>query len=99
MNRVIKSFEKFGDEMQEEIYASYLDGALERATFPFKGEIAEGVIFESEDTMFLIPTTTIKASRLGGSDDDDNDNDGDDLNDDDGGIEVDDDSEDFEDEE
>lgn len=100
MNRVIKSFEKFSDELQEEIYATYLEGALERATFPFKGEIAEGVIFAGEDAIFLIPTSTIKASRLGGSDDDDEETESDDdINDEGGDIEVEDDAEEFEDEE
>jgi hypothetical protein len=75
MKRVIKAFEKFPESQQEEIYGLYLDGELERATFPFKGEIAEGVIFsiEEEESTYLIPTSTIKASRLGSADDDDDD--------------------------
>lgn len=67
---MIKSFEKFSEELQEEIYASYLQGQLERASFPFKGEIADGVIFKTEDSTFLIPLQSIKASRLGTADDD-----------------------------
>jgi hypothetical protein len=75
MKRVIKAFEKFPESQQEEIYGLYLDGELARATFPFKGEIAEGVIFDSEaeDSTYLIPTSTIKASKLGSADDDDDD--------------------------
>ncbi|TNE72735.1 MAG: hypothetical protein EP333_07310 [Bacteroidetes bacterium] len=99
MKRVIKAFEKFHDSYQEEIYALYLQGELERATFPFKGEIAEGVIFndEEEECTYLIPTSTIKASRLGSGDDDDDDVD---LNEDDSSdLDVGDNDEDIEDEE
>ena len=80
MKRVIKAFEKFPENYQEEIYALYLDGELQRATFPFKGEIAEGVIFDDteEETTYLIPISTIKASKLGSRDDDDDDDDMDD---------------------
>ncbi len=100
MKRVIKAFEKFHDSYQEEIYSLYLDGELERATFPFKGEIAEGVIFndEEEECTYLIPISTIKASKLGSADDDDDDDV--DLNEDEGSdLDVGDSDDDIEDEE
>lgn len=89
MNRVIKAFQKFDDTMQEVIYETYREGDLRKATFPFKGEIAEGVIFEDEETetVYLIPIDTIKSSKLSHADDDDdddNDNDDSDIGDDEG---------------
>lgn len=75
MKKVIKGFGKFQESHQEEIYALYQDGALGRATFPFQGEIADGVIFtdEEEEVTYLIPVSTIKASKFSTSDDDDDD--------------------------
>ncbi|OFZ57375.1 MAG: hypothetical protein A3D92_16330 [Bacteroidetes bacterium RIFCSPHIGHO2_02_FULL_44_7] len=71
MNRVIKGFGKFSENDQEEIYALYQEGVLGRATFPFQGNIADGVIFESEETTFLIPVSTIKASKFASTADED----------------------------
>ena len=70
MNKVIKSFEKFNDDQQEAIYDLYLGGNLEKASFPFKGEIEEGVIYDDD-------ASTIKASKLSTSDDNDDDDDDD----------------------
>lgn len=64
MNRVIKGFGKFSENDQEEIYSLYQEGVLGRATFPFQGNIADGVIFESGETTFLIPVSTIKTSKF-----------------------------------
>lgn len=77
MKRVIKAFEKFPEALQEEIYGAYMEGQLNKATFPFQGNIAEGVIFsnEEEECTYLIPISTIKASRLSHNDDDDDDDD------------------------
>jgi hypothetical protein len=75
MNKVIKDYAKFDDELQDEIYVAYSDGELERATFPFKGKIEDGVLFVWEDTTYLIPKSTISSRRAGGSDDDDDDDD------------------------
>lgn len=80
MSKIIKDFAKFDDSMQEEIYAAFSEGSLERATFPFRGEITDGVIFQMDDFTYLIPTTTIKSSKMASSDDlddSDDDNDGD----------------------
>ena len=82
MKRVIKSFENFHESFQEEIYEQFLNGELARATFPYKGEIADGVLFpDEEDTVFLIPISSIKASKLASADDDDDDDDRDDGDD------------------
>ena len=88
MIRVIKDYSKFHGTLQEEIYSKYSEGDLERTTFPYKGAIADGVIFQSDDAIYLIPISTIVAGRAGSSedlDDDDDDDDDDDLED----VEVD----------
>ena len=93
MNRVIKDFAKFDDSTQEDIYAAYSDGELERTSFPFKGEISEGVIYKKDETHYLIPRSSIIAGKAGSSEDLDDDDD-DDVDDDDtidGDIEADDD--------
>ncbi len=80
MKRVIKAFQKFDESLQEVIYDSYQSGDLGRASFPFNGEIADGVIFEHEasETVYLIPVDTIKSSKLSMASDDDDDDDDDD---------------------
>lgn len=89
MNRVIKDFAKFDDSTQEDIYAAYLEGELERTSFPFKGEISEGVIYKTEETHYLIPRASIIAGRAGSAEDLEDDDDIDDDDDDtlDGDIE------------
>ncbi len=77
MSKVIKDFAKFNDNMQEDIYALFSEGSLERATFPFKGEITDGVIYQMDEFTYLIPTNSIKSSKMASSDDDDSDEDGD----------------------
>ncbi len=82
MNRVIKDFAKFDDSTQEDIYAAYSEGELERTSFPFKGEISEGVIYKTDEIHYLIPRSSIIAGKAGSSkdleDDDDDDHDDDD---------------------
>lgn len=101
MKKVIKGFGKFPESRQEEIYELYRDGELKRATFPFQGSIEDGVIFEPEDeeeeVTYLIPVSTIKASKFSTSDDDDDDDDSDSDPDDD--IDVGEDADDLGDEE
>lgn len=91
MKRVIKAFEKFNEEYREEIYAQYEEGVLARTTFPFKGEITDGVIFTDteEDCAYLIPVSSIKASKLSMAMDDDDDDDDHDGDSDDVGIDSD----------
>ena len=99
MNRVIKGFGKFNENEQEEIYSLYQDGVLGRATFPFQGEIADGVIFVDEETTYLIPVSTIKASKFASTSDDDDDDDNDkDTDDGDNDLDIND-SDEIEDEE
>lgn len=75
MSKVIKDFAKFNDNMQEEIYALFSEGSLERATFPFKGEITDGVIYQLDEFTYLIPTNSIKSSKMATSDEEDDDDD------------------------
>ena len=75
MSKVIKDFAKFNDSMQEDIYALFSEGSLERATFPFKGEITDGVIYQLDEFTYLIPTNSIKSSKMATSDDEDDDDD------------------------
>lgn len=91
MNRVIKDFAKFDESTQDEIYAAYSEGELERTSFPFKGEISEGVIYKADETHYLIPRSSIIAGRAGSSEDLDDDDDVDDDDDDtlDGDIDTD----------
>lgn len=78
MNRVIKDFLKIEKDLQEEIYAAYSEGLLERTNFPFRGEIAEGVIYKGEDVVYLIPKSTLIAGKAGSAKDLDEDDDDDD---------------------
>lgn len=89
MKRVIKAFQKFDESLQEAIYESYRNGDLGKASFPFQGDIAQGVIFEDEEeeVIYLIPIETIKSSKLSMSSDDDDDDDGNDDSDDIGDVE------------
>lgn len=84
MNRVIKDYAKLHSTVQEDVYDAYSEGDLRRTTFPYKGQMADGVLYEHEDVIYLIPISTIVAGRAGSSsdlDDDDDDNDSDDTSD------------------
>lgn len=81
MSKVIKDFAKFNDNMQEDIYALFSEGSLERATFPFKGVIIDGVIYNMDEFTYLIPTDSIKSSKMASADDDDDDDDDRDMDD------------------
>ncbi len=63
MNRVIRSFTKFSNQLQDEIYELYYEGELERTSFPYKGIIVDGVIYKTTEEMFLVPISTITSSR------------------------------------
>ena len=77
MTKVIKRFSKFTAEMQDLIYDLYSSGGLERTSFPYQNEISQGVIYEEDDQLFLIPVSSITEYRSGSSaaDDDDDDDD------------------------
>lgn len=82
MNRVIKDYAKLHSTIQDDVYEAYSEGDLSRTTFPYKGQMADGVLYEHEDAIYLIPISTIVAGRAGSSsdlDDDDDDNDTDDT--------------------
>lgn len=89
MNRVIRNYSKMPSSLREEVYKGYSESELERTTFPYQGQITDGVIYKTEDIIYLIPISTIIAGRSGSSDDlDDNDDDEEPI-----GIEIEDDSE------
>lgn len=89
MNRVIKDYTKIDKDLQEEIYEAFSQGGLERTSFPFRGAIAEGVIYKGEDITYLIPLSTVVKGKAGSAKDiDDEDDDSDDLDEVDLGAEV-----------
>jgi hypothetical protein len=73
MSGIIKSFTKLHPSLRDEVYSGYSDGDLERTPFPYKGNIVDGLIYDSEDIVYLIPISTIIAGRSGSSDDLDDD--------------------------
>jgi len=73
MNRVIKNYSKLHSSLRDEVYIGYSEGELERTAFLYKGKIADGVICQYEDIIYLIPISTIVAGRSGSSDDLDDD--------------------------
>ena len=89
MNRVIKNYSKLHLEKRDEVYIRYSEGDIERTTFPYKGEIVEGVIYQEGDIVYLIPISTIIDGRTEQPNnyDDDDDNDQESETDDD--IEID----------
>jgi hypothetical protein len=81
MAKVIRSFLKFDSDVRDEIYTSYSDGVLERASFPYKGEIADGIIYTTDGYDYLIPISTIITGKSGSArdlEDSDSDDDEDD---------------------
>ena len=77
MNRVIKKFSKLPLKLQEEIYEGFSEGELARTSFPYQGNIVDGVIFQTEDTVYLIPLSTVIEVKSGSSADMDDDDDDD----------------------
>lgn len=74
MDRVIKNFSKLARSQREEVYTAYHDNESERTTFPYKGAIVDGVIFRTDDVIYLVPISSIVAGRAGSAGDlDDND--------------------------
>jgi len=57
--------------LRDEVYRGYSEGDLERSTFPFRGDIVNGLIYDSKEVVYLIPVSTIVAGRSGSFDDDD----------------------------
>jgi hypothetical protein len=73
MSRIIKSYTKLPPSLRDEVYMGYSDGELERTSFPYKGNVVDGIIYDSEEVVYLIPISTIIAGRSGSSDDLDDD--------------------------
>ncbi|MFT6501470.1 MAG: hypothetical protein ACJASQ_001582 [Crocinitomicaceae bacterium] len=69
MSRIIKSYTKLHPSLRDEVYRGYSDGNLERTSFPYKGKVVDGLIYTSEDVVYLVPISTIIAGRAGSSDD------------------------------
>jgi len=63
MNRVIKDYSKLNPEHRDEVYIMYSEGDIERTSFPFKGEIVDGVIYQEKDIVYLVPISSIIAWR------------------------------------
>lgn len=79
MNRVIRGFSKLSPKLREEVYNDFSEGDIERISFPYQGKIVDGIIYNYDDVVYLIPISTIIAGKAGSSedlDDDDDDNDG-----------------------
>ena len=74
MSRIIKNYSRFNSDLRDEIYAGYSEGDLERITFPYKGSFVDGVIYNCDEVIYLIPVSTIVMGRSGSSDDLDDDN-------------------------
>ena len=73
MSRIIKSYTKLPPSLRDEVYLGQSDRELERTSFPYKGNVVDGIIYDSEEVVYLIPISTIIAGRSGSSDDLDDD--------------------------
>lgn len=69
MSRVIRAFSKLKSSIRDEVYMGYIEGEVERTSFPYKGKIVDGIIYQYEDVVYLVPISTIVAGRSGTSDD------------------------------
>ena len=63
MKRTIKCFQDFTNIQQGVIYKLFENGELERVRFPFQNDIADGVIFNQDEIMYLIPINGITLSK------------------------------------
>ena len=63
MKRTIKCFQDFTNIQQAVIYKLFENGELERVRFPFQNDIADGVIFNQDEIMYLIPINGITLSK------------------------------------
>ena len=59
MKKVIKAFKKLNKSVQNELYIDYSEGELERTVFPYNGDLEEGVIYKTEDCVYLVPISSI----------------------------------------
>jgi len=63
MKKVIKAFKKLSKSDQNELYADHSQGELERTAFPYNGGLEEGVIYKTEECIYLVPISSIKEAK------------------------------------
>ena len=73
MKKVIKAFKKLSSYDQNELYASYSEGELDRTVFPYNGRLEDGVLFNTEECTYLVPVSSILEMKSSGDDDLDDD--------------------------
>ena len=59
MKKVIKAFKKLSKNDQSDLYMDYSEGELERTVFPYSGDLEEGVIYKTEECIYLVPISSI----------------------------------------
>lgn len=64
MKRVIKEMSKFSRKTAEAIFKDYQSNELESITFPYKGELVDGVIWREEDALYLIPVKSVNSTSF-----------------------------------
>ncbi len=60
MARVIRLFTQLSQKIQQELNEQYNNKELPMTTFPYKGELEEGVIFSTEEDTYLVPISSFK---------------------------------------
>ncbi len=65
MTRAIEKYSKLHSSIREQVYRDYKCGEIERNTFPYKGSIVDGIIYQYEDVIYLTPIATIVSGRYG----------------------------------
>lgn len=73
MKKVIKAFKKLSKSVQNELYLDYSEGELERTVFPYNGDLEEGVLFKTDDCIYLVPISSIIEMKSSHKDDLDED--------------------------
>ena len=74
MKKVIKAFKKLSKDIQTDLYSDYSDGELERTSFPYSGSIEEGVIYNTDECIYLVPISSIIEVKASASEDLEEDN-------------------------
>ena len=59
MKKIIKAFKNLSKSTQNELYLEFSEGALERTIFPYNGDLEEGVIYKTEEFVYLVPISSI----------------------------------------
>ena len=59
MKKVIKAFKKLSKSDQSKLYLGYSYGELERTVFPYNGDLEEGVIYKTEECIYLVSISSI----------------------------------------